>query len=108
MQMPPGPPALGEGAPPPPPERYAEGELVETDAEAERRLDDEAANRRRVATTAALAPPAVAVMITVFLLPRAPDADEPTPGVAPPVTVPTVTTAEPAPDIDQDELGALV
>jgi hypothetical protein len=109
MQMPPGPPALGEGAPPPPPpERYAEGELVETDESAERRIDDEAANRRLVATTAALALLAVAVMITVFLLTQDTSGDEAQPGMAPPVTVPTATTAEPAPDIDPTELGDLV
>jgi hypothetical protein len=108
MQMPPGPPALGEGTPPPPPERYAEGELVETGDDARRRIDDEAANRRLVATTAALALLAVAVMITVFLLTQDSSPDEPEAGVAPPVTIPTATTAEPAPDIDATELGDLV
>jgi len=109
MEMPPGPPPLGAPAPPPPPpERYVDAEVVEPGDERRPAGDDEAANRRLVATTAALALLAVALMIAVFLLTDESSSDEPEAGVAPPVTVPTATTAAPDPDIDPAELEALV
>ncbi len=108
MEMPPGPPQLGAPAPPPAPAPSAEGEVVEADEAPDRHLVDEAANRRLVATTAAIALVSVAIMIIVFLLTQDPADEEPEAGVAPPVTVAPPTTAAPQPQIDPAELEALV
>ena len=110
MELPPGPPSLGESSPPPPAERYADAEVEHVDPEPqEGLLADEDANRRLVATTAAFALIAVAVMIGVFLLTDRDDAaDDQAAPAAPVATVPTPTTAEPAPEIDQAELDEII
>jgi hypothetical protein len=111
MEMPPGPPSLGATAPPiepgaETPEVEDEGNRYE--AERQRPLADEAANRRLVATTGALALVAVAVMIAAFLLTQDSSEEGPEAGVAVPVTLPTPTTDAPPPDIDQAELDQVV
>ncbi|HYF47625.1 MAG TPA: hypothetical protein VD926_15525 [Acidimicrobiales bacterium] len=91
MEMPPGPPPLGAPAPPPS-ERYVEAELVETPEERRQALEDQAANRRLVATTAALALLAVAVMIGSFLLFGGADAEE---AARPAPVIPQPSTTDP-------------
>jgi hypothetical protein len=111
MELPPGPPSLGESSPPPPPDRYAEDEVEVVDADAhDGLLADEEANRRLVATTAALALVAVAVMIGVFLLTDRDSPDQVEAATPPPpaATIPTATTVEPDPQIDQAELDAVI
>lgn len=106
--MPPGPPSPGGSPPPPAPERYAEADVEQADPPREKLLADEAANRRLVATTAALALLAVAVMIGVFLLTDDGAVEDPVPEAAPQATIPTPTTVEAAPDIDQAELDEVI
>ena len=111
MELPPGPPSLGESSPPPPPaERYDEAEVEHVVPEPhEGLLTDEEANRRLVATTAALALVAVAIMIGVFLLTdRGGSDDGEAAPPAPVVTIPTPTTVEPAPEIDQAQLDQVI
>jgi hypothetical protein len=114
MDLPPGPPSLGESAPPSAPERDADrdGERAEPDADAyaerDRLLADEAANRRLVATTAALALIAVAIMIGVFLLTQDSSSDEALPEAPPATAVSTPTPVEPAPEIDRAELDQVI
>ncbi len=112
MEMPPGPPVSGPtspppagdpGTPPPPDDQAAPGP--------DGLLADEAANRRLVATVAALALVAVALMIGFFLMTRDGDGEtavaEPDP--LPPVTDPvTGTTVPPGDAIDEAELEALL
>jgi hypothetical protein len=115
MEMPPGPPPVG--APAPPPERATEVEPAVEPPSPEREgiLTDEAANRRLVATTAALALLAVAVMLGVFLLTRDDGGEDDLAGPPPlpPVTVPAPTApaedgVAPASGINETELVALV
>lgn len=108
MEMPPGPPLPGPASPPPAPVPGAEPTPPVESPPPPGLLADEAANRRLVATVAALALVAVALMIGVFLLTR--DGDD---GAAAPVLdpLPTGTTAVPQPAeaaIDPAELDALV
>jgi len=112
MEMPPGPPVSGPsspppvadpGSPPPPDDQLPPA--------SDRLLADEAANRRLVATVAALALVAVALMIGFFLVTRD-GGDEtvaPAPEAQPPVTGPVDGSVEPPADpIDQAELDALL
>jgi hypothetical protein len=110
MEMPPGPPALGES--PPPAERSLDAEVEATpeDQERARLLADEAANRRLVATTAAFALIAVAIMVGVFLLTHDASNDGPEAEAAvPPPSAPTATTTAITPStIQQADLDAVV
>jgi hypothetical protein len=117
MELPPGPPSLGESPPPLPADPDAEApvdEEVEVLAagdhdRTDRVLADEAANRRLVATTAALALVAVAIMIGVFLLTDGGQSDTPEAAATPPLaTIPTATTTAPPPEIDQADLDEAI
>jgi hypothetical protein len=112
MEMPPGPPVVGPSSPPPaqepgspPPPDDSSG------ASPAGLLADEAANRRLVATTAALALVAVALMIGVLLMTRDGDGEDaaPEPDPLPTATVPVDGSPEPTgPTIDEAELNELV
>ena len=113
MEMPPGPPVVGPSSPPPaqdpgrpPPPDDSSG------ASPDGLLGDEAANRRLVATTAALALVAVALMIGVFLMTRDGDgetaAPEPDPLPTAPVDESPGPTGPTGPTIDEAELDELV
>ncbi|HEY8059718.1 MAG TPA: DUF6782 family putative metallopeptidase, partial [Acidimicrobiales bacterium] len=112
MEMPPGPPVSGPSGPPPragdpsePPDPAAPARL----ADREGVLEQEAANRRLVATIAAVALVVVAVMIGAFLLTRDPGGSgEDTAAEAnPPLSVPTATTVAGEP-VDEAALDALL
>lgn len=108
MEMPLGPPLPGPAGPPSAPTPGAEPTPPVEPTPPPGLLADEAANRRLVATVAALALVAVALMIGVFLVTR--DGDD---GSAAPVPdpLPAGTTAVPEPTepaIDPAELDALV
>jgi len=97
------PPAPAPGSPPPPDEQPATAP--------DGLLADEAANRRLVATIAALALVAVALMIGLLLMTRAGEDEAAAPGPAPlpPATAPVDETTDPPADtIDQAELDALL
>ncbi|MET0880094.1 MAG: hypothetical protein ABWZ14_00985 [Acidimicrobiales bacterium] len=113
MEMPPGPPVSGPSGPPPlaedpsgPADDSDESTLV---TDRERALADEAANRRLVATIAAVALVVVAAMIGAFLLTRdhggsgqeAPDEANP------PLSVPTATSVAEEP-VDEAALDTLI
>lgn len=107
--MPPGPPVSGPSGPPPragdPPEPPAPALFTDR----ERVLEQEAANRRLVATIAAVALVVVAVMIGAFLLIRDPDGsgDDTSEEANPPLSVPTATTVAGEP-VDEAALDALL
>lgn len=106
MEMPPGPPLPGPASPPPVPGPGAEAPPPDQQPAAAGLLTDEAANRRLVATVAALALVAVALGIGVFLLTRGGGDDAATP--APDALPPATTAPEPVDAIDQAELDAVV
>ena len=107
MEMPPGPPLPGPASPPPVPGPGAEAPPPDQQpAAAAGLLTDEAANRRLVATVAALALVAVALGIGGFLLTRGGGDDAATP--APDALPPATTAPEPVDAIDQAELDAVV
>lgn len=106
MEMPPGPPLPGPASPPPVPGPGAEAPPPDQQPAAAGLLTDEAANRRLVATVAALALVAVALGIGVFLLTRGGGDDAATP--APDALAPATTAPEPVDAIDQAELDAVV
>ena len=106
MEMPPGPPLPGPASPPPVPAPGAEAPPPDQQPAAAGLLTDEAANRRLVATVAALALVAVALGIGVFLLTRGGGDDAATP--APDALPPATTAPEPVDAIDQAELDAVV
>ena len=112
MEMPPGPPVPGPSGPPPAPDPGSPPPAVEQPTPApDGLLADEAANRRLVATVAALALVAVALMIGFFLMTRDGDdeAAAPEPDALPPATAPVDESTDPPADaIDQAELDALV
>lgn len=105
MEMPPGPPLPGPASPPPVPGPGAEAPPPDQQPAAGL-LTDEAANRRLVATVAALALVAVALGIGGFLLTRGGGDDAATP--APDALPPATTAPEPVDAIDQAELDAVV
>lgn len=105
MEMPPGPPLPGPVSPPPVPGPGAEAPPPDQQPAAGL-LTDEAANRRLVATVAALALVAVALGIGGFLLTRGGGDDAATP--APDALPPATTAPEPVDAIDQAELDAVV
>lgn len=105
MEMPPGPPLPGPASPPPVPGPGAEAPPPDQQPAAGL-LTDEAANRRLVATVAALALVAVALGIGVFLLTRGGGDEAATP--APDALPPATTAPEPVDAIDQAELDAVV
>lgn len=103
MEMPPGPPVSGQSVPPSPRDAGREAPIESVEAGPPGLLADEAANRRLVATTAALALVVVAAMILGFLLTR--DREE---GSA---SVPVDESATGEPDevaVDAADLDALV
>ncbi len=106
MEMPPGPPLPGPASPPPVPGPGAEAPPPDQQPAAAGLLTDEAANRRLVATVAALALVAVALGIGGFLLNRGGGDDAATP--APDALPPATTAPEPVDAIDQAELDAVV
>lgn len=106
MEMPPGPPLPGPASPPPVPGPGAEAPPPDQQPAAAGLLTDEAANRRLVATVAALALVAVALGIGGFLLTRGGGDDAATP--APDALPPATTAPEPVDAIDQAELDAVV
>lgn len=106
MEMPPGPPLPGPASPPPVPGPGAEAPPPDQQPAAAGLLTDEAANRRLVATVAALALVAVALGIGVFLLTRGGGDEAATP--APDALPPATTAPEPVDAIDQAELDAVV
>ena len=106
MEMPPGPPLPGPASPPPVPAPGAEAPPPDQQPAAAGLLTDEAANRRLVATVAALALVAVALGIGGFLLTRGGGDDAATP--APDALPPATTAPEPVDAIDQAELDAVV
>ncbi len=106
MEMPPGPPLPGPASPPPLPGPGAEAPPPDQQPAAAGLLTDEAANRRLVATVAALALVAVALGIGGFLLTRGGGDDAATP--APDALPPATTAPEPVDAIDQAELDAVV
>ncbi len=110
MEMPPGPPVSGPSGPPP----LAEDPSVPADeptlfTDRERVLADEAANRRLVATIAAVALVVVAAMIGAFLLTRdhGDSGQEAADEANPPLSVPTATSVVGEP-VDQAALDALI
>ena len=107
MEMPPGPPLPGPASPPSASASGAEPTPPDQQPPAAGLLTDEAANRRLVATVAALALVAVALGIGAFLLTRGGGDDAATPA---PDALPSATTAAPEPvdAIDQADLDALV
>lgn len=106
MEMPPGPPLPEPASPPPVPGPGAEAPPPDQQPAAAGLLTDEAANRRLVATVAALALVAVALGIGGFLLTRGGGDDAATP--APDALPPATTAPEPVDAIDQAELDAVV
>ncbi len=116
MEMPPGPPVSGAPSPPPPPAAPSSSPDTAPSSSPDGPWGDEAANRRFVATTAAVALVAVAMMIGLFLLARggegtasAPDPDRVgSPDISSPDPRADEGAGEPAPPIDEAALGALV
>lgn len=112
MEMPPGPPVSGPSSPPPARDPGSPPPADEHPAVApDGLLADEAANRRLVATVAALALVAVAMMIGFFLFPRdgGDDVATPEPDAPPLATTTADEPVEPPPDlIDPAELDALL
>jgi len=108
--MPPGPPESGPSGPPDPGGDPSDALATAAGPDGERLLADEAANRRLVATTAALALVAVAVMIGAFLLTRGSGEDDQdvTPVANPPLSTPTGTSVVAGEPIDEATLDALI
>jgi hypothetical protein len=96
--MPAGPPTAGGGPPPPPPPSESPAPAVGDELEP-RPLTDEEHNRRVVATTAAIALIAVAMMIGTFLATR--DDGESVPPEAEAAADPSTSPGASATDVDQ-------